>query len=50
MKTSKQAEKLKSREMKDKWWMMNNEGWRFQAVGGFDLWHTDGQTNGHLRL
>ena len=46
--TWKQAEKLKSREMKEGWmknddgWMKNDEGWRlndegwwFQAVEGF---------------
>ena len=49
----KQAEKLKSREMKEGWmkndegrimkevWWMKDEGWRFQAVEGF--W---GGTNG----
>ena len=30
--------------------MINDEGWRFQANGGFDFWQTDGQTNGHLQL
>ena len=51
MKPKKQAEKLKSREMKEGWWRMmkddegwmnydegwmkNDEGWWFQAVGGF---------------
>ena len=50
----KQAEKLKSREMKGGWmkndegwiknddgWRINEEGWWFQAVEGFWLW-TDG--------
>ena len=58
----KQAEKLKSREMKEGWmnndeywmnndegWMVNDEGWWFQAVEGF-WWQTDKQTNGHLWL
>ena len=37
----KQAEKLKSRKMKEGWmkndecWRMNDEGWRFQVVEGF---------------
>ena len=46
----KQAEKLKSCEMKDKWWVMNNEGWRYQVVVGFDLWQTDKRMNRHLWL
>ena len=51
-KVLQQAEKLKSREMKegwmnndegwwrmkDKWWRMNDEGWWFQAVEGFWWW------------
>ena len=43
----KQAEKLKSRQMKEGWmkndegWMKNDEGWWFQAVEGF-WWRTDG--------
>ena len=53
---SKQAEKLKSREMKEGWmkndggWMkderrmMNDEGWWFQAVEGF-WWRTERQTD-----
>ena len=58
----KQAEKLKSREMMERWmkndegwmkkdegWRMNDEGWWFQAVEGF-WWRTDGLTNGHLWL
>ena len=38
MDISKQAEKLKSREMKERWmkndegWMMRDEWWWFQAV------------------
>ena len=53
----KQAEKLKSREMKEGWmkddeeWMKNDEGWRlndeewrFQAVEGFCR-RTDGRTD-----
>ena len=56
----KQAEKLKSREMKKGWmkndegwmknddgWMMSDEWWSFQAVEGF-CWLTDRLTNGHL--
>ena len=52
----KQAEKLKSREMKEGWmknnekllkndegWKMNDEGWWFQAVEGF-CFRTNGQT------
>ena len=47
----KQAEKLKSREMKEGWmkndecWRMNDEGWRFQVVEGFCDWRTDERTN-----
>ena len=49
----KQAEKLKSREMKVEWWRMikkdegwrmNDEGWWFQAVEGFWL-QTDRRTD-----
>ena len=53
----KQAEKLKSREMKEGWmkndekllkndegWKMNDEGWWFQAVEGF-CFKTNGRTN-----
>ena len=53
----KQAEKLKSREMKEGWmksdegwmknderWMMKDEGCWFQAVEGF-CWWTDGRTD-----
>jgi len=53
----KQAEKLKSREMKEGWmkndegwmkndegWKMNDEGWWFQAVEGF-CFKTDRRTN-----
>ena len=55
----KQAEKLKSREMKEGWmknvegWMMNDEGWWYQAVEGFWGWmnrQMDKQTNEHLWL
>ena len=62
----KQAEKLKSREMKEGWmksdegWMKNDERWRmndavwwFQAVEGFWFMtdgRTDERTNGHLWL
>ena len=54
---SKQAEKLKSREMKEGWmkndkgwmkddegWMKNEEGWWFQAVEGF-WWRTNKRTD-----
>ena len=47
----KQAEKLKSCEMKEGWmkndecWRMNDEGWRFQVVEGFCDWRTDERTN-----
>ena len=34
---SKQAEKIKSCKMKDKWCVLNNEWWRFQAGWGFWL-------------
>ena len=56
----KQAEKLKSREMKEGWmkndegWKMNDEGWKmkdegwwFQAVEGF-CFKTDKRMNRHL--
>ena len=56
-----QAEKLKSRKIKEGWmkndegWRMNvdDEGWRmndddFKLLKGFYDWLTDGQTNGHL--
>ena len=56
----KQAEKLKSREMKEgwmkneEWWLKNDEGWRmnvegwwFQAVEGF-CQLTDRLTDRHL--
>ena len=45
----KQAEKLKSRKMKEGWmkndegWKVKDEGWGFQAVEGF-CFKTDGQT------
>ena len=48
----KQAEKLKSRKMKEGWmkndecWRLNDEGWWFQAVEGFCDWLTDRQTDG----
>ena len=47
-----QAEKLKSRKIKEGW-MKNDEGWRmndddFKLLKGFYDWLTDGQTNGHL--
>ena len=37
-----QKNKLKS--LKVAKWRINDE-WKFQGVGGFDLWRTDGQTN-----
>ena len=62
LKALKQAEKLKSRKMKEDWmkneegWMkndeglrVNDEGWWFLAVEGF-WFTTDEQTNGHLWL
>ena len=55
--STKQAEKLKSCEMKEgwmkddewrmmneEWWWMNVEGWKFQAVEGFCDWLTYRQT------
>ena len=49
--SKKQAEKLKSREMKEGWWRMMKDEWRmmkdddFKLLRGFD----DGQTHGqHL--
>ena len=53
LKLIKQAEKLKSREMKERWWRMmkddegwmkTDEGWWFQAVEGFCR-RTDRQTD-----
>ena len=59
-KPSKQAEKLKSREMKegwmkDEWRMMKDEGWMmkdddFKLLRGFDNERMDWRTNGHLWL
>ena len=48
-KPSKQAEKLKSREMKEGW-MKNDEGWKmkdddFKLLKGFALWQTNGRTD-----
>ena len=54
---TKQAEKLKSREMKGGWtkidegWMKNDEGWMmkdddFKLLRGFDNEHTDRRTDG----
>ena len=51
--TMEQAEKLKSREMKEGWmkndecWRLNDEGWWFLAVEGF-WFMKDKQTDGHL--
>ena len=52
-KNTKQAEKLKSREIKEGWmkndevWIKNDEGWWYQVVEGFCR-QTDRRTNGHL--
>ena len=55
-----QAEKLKSREMKEGWmkndeWWMKDEDWMmkdddFKLLRGFDNERTNGRTNGHLWL
>ena len=48
--SKKEAEKLKSREMKHEGWMLKDEGWKMKDEGGFEDKQTDERTNRHLWL